>query len=144
MPGHAKATGQCLCGAVKITLTADHTEIGICHCSMCRRWTGGPNMAINVGQDIEIEGKENVTAYRSSDWAERAFCRTCGSSLYYRMVEADAYIVYAGLLDDQSGLSLESQIFIDEKPDFYDFANETKNMTGAEVLAMFAPPADNG
>ena len=32
-----------------------------------------------------------------------------------------------------------SQIFIDEKPAYYDFANKTKNMTGAEVFAAFAP-----
>ncbi len=33
-----------------------------------------------------------------------------------------------------------SQIFIDEKPAYYDFANKTHNMTGAEVFAAFAPP----
>jgi hypothetical protein len=30
--------------------------------------------------------------------------------------------------------------FIDEKPSFYNFSNETTNMTGAEFFAMFAPP----
>ena len=142
MPDDTKATGQCLCGAVKIKLTADHKDIGVCHCNMCRRWGSGPNMAIDVGKDIEIEGADNVTAYRSSDWAERAFCRICGSNLYYRVVEAGTYFVCAGILDRPDGLSLTGQIFIDEKPAFYDFANETKNMTGAEVFAMFAPPAD--
>jgi hypothetical protein len=34
------------------------------------------------------------------------------------------------------------QVFIDSKPQFYDFANETKMMTGAEVVAAFAPPPD--
>jgi hypothetical protein len=38
---------------------------------------------------------------------------------------------------------LTSQIFIDEKPAYYTFANQTKTMTGAEVFAMFAPPAGN-
>ena len=34
------------------------------------------------------------------------------------------------------------QIFIDEKPAYYDFANKTHNMTGAEVFAQFAPGGD--
>ena len=33
---------------------------------------------------------------------------------------------------------MKRQIFIDEKPDWYDFANETETMTGPEVIAMFS------
>ncbi len=141
MSDDRKATGRCLCGAVKIKLTGDHGDVGVCHCSMCRRWGSGPNMAIDVGKDIEIEGSDHVAVYRSSDWAERGFCRDCGSNLYYRIVEVDHYFVCAGILDEPGGLVLTSQIFIDEKPGFYDFANPTKNMTGAEVFAMYAPSA---
>lgn len=144
MPDDSKMTGRCLCGAVKITVTGDHKDVGACHCGMCRRWGGGPTMALDVGQDIEIEGKDHIIAYRSSDWAERAFCKTCGSNLYYRLVDADSYVVCVGILDDQDGMTLKSQIFIDEKPAYYDFANQTKNMTGAEVFAMYAPPTEQG
>ena len=139
MASDGNTTGRCLCGAVRVTVTGDHTDVGICHCSMCRRWGSGPNMAVDVGKDIEIEGRENVTAYRSSQWAERAFCKICGSNLYYRIVETDQHILCAGILDDPAGLTLTGQIFIDDKPEFYDFANETKTMTGAEVFAMYAP-----
>ena len=139
MPDDSKMTGKCLCGAVKIAVSGSHRDVGICHCSMCRRWGSGPNMAIDVGSDIEIDGRDNVTAYRSSPWAERAFCKTCGSNLYYRIVDADQYVVCAGVLDDPAGLTLTNQIFIDDKPNFYAFANETKTMTGAEVFAMYAP-----
>ena len=142
MSDESKVTGACLCGAVKITLTGQHNDVDICHCSMCRRWSSGPNMAIHVGKSIEIEGRDYVTVYPSSDWAERAFCRVCGSNLYYRIVEADDYVVSAGIFEDQSNRVLVSQFFIDEKPEFYDFANETKNLTGAEVFAMYAPTAD--
>ncbi len=140
MSDESNATGRCLCGAVSIKLTAEHKEAGICHCSMCRRWSGAPNISIEVGQDIEIDGKDHVTVYKSSDWAERAFCKTCGSNLYYRLIEADEYVICAGILDDQDSLALTIQIFIDEKPKFYEFANETKTMTGAEVFALYAPP----
>ena len=142
MSDNDKATGRCLCGAVTITLTGEHKEVGICHCTMCRRWSGAPLMALEVGTEIEIAGKDHVTAYRSSEWAERAFCKTCGTNLYYRLVDAGGYVLCAGVLDDQDDLVLTSQIFIDEKPGYYAFANETATMTGAEVFAMYAPLQD--
>jgi len=77
--------------------------------------------------------------YKSSDWAERGFCGNCGTNLFYRLVESDVHVMSPGSLDDQSELSLTSQIFIDEKPDWYEFANETEKMTGAEVFAKYAP-----
>lgn len=133
-------TGRCLCGKVTFTVTEPVSEVGACHCGMCRRWTGGVLFAVDCGQAVEFEGEEHIVRYRSSDWAERAFCGTCGSNLFYRLVESGQIILAAGALDDQSGLKFTDQIFIDEKPDWYAFANETKTMTGAEVFALYAPP----
>ena len=46
-------------------------------------------------------------------------------------------ILSAGLFQDQ-GFELTGQIFIDEKPALYDFRNDTRKLTGAEVMAAFA------
>ena len=135
-------TGKCLCGEVKIKVTGEHNDVGTCHCEMCRRWSSGPYMAVHVGTDLEIEGSENITAYRSSDWAERAFCNKCGSNLYYKLLGNGEYMLSAGLLEDQGGMELINQVFVDEKPDYYDLANETNEMTGAEVFAYYAPKDD--
>ena len=43
-----------------------------------------------------------------------------------------------GLFDNSEELKFDHQIFIDEKPDYYSFSNETKNMTGEEVIAQFS------
>jgi len=40
-------------------------------------------------------------------------------------------------LDDQSRMRFTRQIFIDEKPDYYDFANPTEMQTGEQVFAAF-------
>ena len=128
--------GSCLCGAVTITLPETKT-IGACHCSMCRRWGGGPLLVLDVEEEIGIDGAEHVTAYASSDWAERALCSKCGTHLYYNLKGQAHYAVPAGLFQDTDGLELASQIFVDEKPDYYAFANETPMLTGAEVFAMF-------
>lgn len=43
----------------------------------------------------------------------------------------------AGIFDDIDDVVFDHQIFIDEKPDNYQFANETHNLTGEEVFAQF-------
>ena len=48
----------------------------------------------------------------------------------------------AEAFDDRGDFALTSQIFVDEKPAYYDFANKTKNMTGAEVFAAFGASQD--
>ena len=49
-------------------------------------------------------------------------------------------MVPVGLFDASEGLVFDQQVFIDEKPAYYDFANKTENMTGAELFAKHAPP----
>jgi len=108
---------------------------------MCRKWGGGPLIAFDCGTDVLLEGKENISIFNSSDWAERGFCKQCGTHLFYRIKEGHQYILPVGLFDEDERLKFEEQIFIDEKPSFYDFANKTNNMTGAEVFAKYAPPS---
>nr|WP_229680731.1 GFA family protein [Marinobacterium zhoushanense] len=113
-------------------------HVGACHCSMCRKWTGGPLMAVDCGTEVKFSGEENISTYSSSDWAERGFCARCGSHLFYRLKQNGQYIIPAGLFDTAEALNFDHQIFIDEKPEYYAFANETKNMTGEEVFASFS------
>ena len=86
---------------------------------------------------ITFEG--TPTVYRSSDWAERGFCSTCGSSLFYRLQSSDGPLhISLGSLDDCEALAFTHQVFIDKKPEGYTFENETGVMTSEEVLAMLA------
>ena len=134
--------GQCLCGAVHITSKSAGNSVGACHCRMCRRWSGGPFMEVDCGVDVSIDGEENVSIFDSSPWAERAFCGTCGTHLFYRIKETRQHMVPVGLLDGDENLVFDQQVFIDEKPSFYSFANETHDMTGAEIFAKYAPSGE--
>ena len=134
--------GHCLCGAVHITASAMSTKVGVCHCGMCRRWTGGPLFAMDCGSDVTFKGQENIGVFASSDWAERGFCKKCGSHLFYRLKQANQYIMPAGIFDNAEQLVFDHQIFIEEKPEYYSFANKTHNMTGAEVFAQYAPVSE--
>ena len=133
-----KGEGHCLCGAVSVTASTMGNKVGACHCGMCRRWTGGPLMAIDCSTNVTFEGEENITVFESSQWAERGFCNKCGSHLFYRLKENKQYYIPAGLFETCDNLVLNSQVFIDKKPAYYSFANETKNMTEAEIFAMYA------
>lgn len=131
------ATGKCLCG--KVTFTAENvdTHVHACHCSMCRHWSGGPLLAAQAGS-VTFQGGEAIRRYDSSPWAERGFCAECGSSLFYRLKEADTYILCTGAFDDQSVFELAGEIYIDEKPPGYAFAGEHPRQTGEEFMASLA------
>jgi len=130
--------GRCLCGAVRVVVTKSSHQVGVCHCKTCRTWAGGPLFAVDCGTDVRFEGEDNISIFQSSEWAERGFCRTCGSHLFYRLKQNGQYMLPVGLLEDGGHWTFDHQVFIDEKPDFYAFANETKDMTGAEVFAKFS------
>ncbi|MBW4458295.1 MAG: GFA family protein [Nostoc indistinguendum CM1-VF10] len=131
--------GSCLCGAVSLSTTSMSNQMGACHCSMCRKWGGGPLLAIDCKGDVSFSGEENIRIYQSSEWAERAFCNQCGSHLFYKLKQNNQYFIPVGLFEKCEGLVFDHQVFIDEKPKYYCFADETKNLTGAEVFAQFAP-----
>ncbi len=109
---------------------------------MCRKWSGGIYLALEVAPDaITFEGADKITTYPSSDWAERGFCSTCGGNLYYRFMgpgtHHGTYHVGMGSLDDPAGISVTEEIFVDHKPEGYALAGQLNGMTEAEVLAMF-------
>ena len=125
------ANGSCLCGAVTIKAKAMSTDVGACHCNFCRKWTGGPLMTVDCKSDVEIDGQEHVSVFKSSDWAERGFCSHCGSHLFYRLKQHNQYIVPDGLFDPDQ-MRFDHQIFVDEKPRFGAEEEGKKDpMTGA-------------
>ena len=121
MSEQIEAKGQCLCGSVKLSAKSVSKNAGVCHCSMCRQWTGGPLLAVDCGTEVEFEGTKAISTYASSEWAERGFCAKCGSNLFYKIKQTGQYIVPAGVLNIESELTLDHQIFIDEKPSYYCF-----------------------
>ena len=137
-------TGKCLCGAVKFTVRDLADDFGACHCKMCQRWAGSSMLNVTVPNNtITFDGSNNIQTYKSSDWAERAWCSQCGSGIWYK-VTADTefggtYHIPVGLFDDPSGLKLKRQFFTDTPRAGYSFADKTENMTEADVWAKYAP-----
>ncbi|MEL6877415.1 MAG: GFA family protein [Pseudomonadota bacterium] len=126
--------GHCLCGAVTITVEAPHKELDICHCKMCARWGGAMYAGLEV-DSFSIGGEASISVYQSSDWAERAFCSKCGSNLWYKFLPTGNRTFLAGLFDLPEGIEIKQQIFVDEKPDWYDLVQKSPMKTGPEIIA---------
>ncbi len=108
--------GGCLCGAVRFRgkLIGDAAR---CHCEQCRRWSGDTWASVEM-DEVHITG-DSLRWYRSSDVAERGFCATCGSSLFWRQVGSDQVGAALGCLDAPTGLVLSRHIFTAFKGDYY-------------------------
>jgi hypothetical protein len=127
--------GQCLCGAVKLQAKVEK-HMDACHCGMCQRWGGGP-LLVTHACEVAFDGGEAIANYASSEWAQRGFCRHCGTHLYYTLLSGEGYEVPVGLFGDGVEFEFVKEIFIDNKPAWYDFANTTVKQTEAEVFAQF-------
>ena len=76
-------TGECNCGAVAFEVDAEPPGIYVCHCSICRRSTGGNGIAVLVVDNDDFQwrrGEEQVATWKKpdADW-ETWFCKVCGS-----------------------------------------------------------------
>ena len=129
--------GSCLCGSVKFTTGQIH-HLDVCHCLMCQRWTGGPFIGADYRNgDVVLTKDDMLKWYASSDWAKRGFCSECGSSLFYRLNDnPEFWAVCAGALEMPNNINISKEIFIDEKPGYYDLSGDREPLTGPEFLAQ--------
>jgi hypothetical protein len=134
--------GRCLCGGVRFRAGLTSFSFGACHCDMCRRWVGSALLAISVPTDnIHWDGHANIARFQSSSWAERANCKVCGTALFYRVTSdgpgAGDTELPIGLFDSADGLTFDSEIYIDLKPDSFAYAGDRKRMTRAQTHEHF-------
>jgi hypothetical protein len=137
-----------MCGAIEIAARNVPQIFGACHCDMCKRWTGNTFNGVSVAHaDLTLTGADAMKVIKSSDWAERAFCGSCGSPIWYRVTEDGPYSktvsLAIGLLDDWDGMTLGHAFYTDRKTSVHVRPEGCKDYTEAETLAMFAP-ADEG
>ncbi|MBY5933562.1 GFA family protein [Tateyamaria omphalii] len=137
-----KMTGGCLCRAVRFVARNVPTTFGICHCESCRRWTGSALFEVSVKtDDLTWSGAEHIATRATSDWAERAWCKECGTNLYFRQTKEGEWFggtdLPMGLFDDPDGFSLTHEIFVDHKPSGIPLQDcGQKRLTRDEVVAL--------
>jgi hypothetical protein len=123
---------------IEAGLESDEKTYHACHCGMCLRMSGGPVMAVSVGKNVKITGEDNITAYDSTPWMQRGFCKRCGTKVFYRVKETGDLHIPVWLFEKHEDFKFGSQIFIDRKPASYEFANQTPTMTEAEFQKKYS------
>ncbi|MEL7541779.1 MAG: GFA family protein [Pseudomonadota bacterium] len=112
-------SGECNCGSVAFEINADVKDVYVCHCSICRKWTGNNGVAVVVVANSTLRwrrGKDQIRTWTKprADW-QSSFCSICGSALPVSN-DDERVAVPAGLLDDaDSNLSVAAHIWVGSK-----------------------------
>jgi len=98
-------TGGCQCGAVRYALYAEPLNPYLCHCRMCQKAVGNYFAAYALLRLSDLAWTRGKPAFwRSSEEAERGFCRECGTPLSFRYVARDQISMALGTFDDLTRL----------------------------------------
>ena len=78
---------------------------------------------------IDVSGR--VTWFASSANARRGFCAICGSQLFWDG-PSDNLAIFAGSLDNPTGLSMAGHIYVADKGDYYDLTDDLPKAAGTD------------
>ena len=112
MTSSNEKSGACLCGAITFSANLP-SNIGACHCEICRGWSGGVHFFIEA-TNVKICGEPAI--FSSSEWAERGFCITCGTQLFGRLKDKSRWFFSAFLFPDAEKMPIKIELFSDERP----------------------------
>lgn len=115
-----QTSGQCLCGDVRYRINGALRPIVHCYCGQCRRTHGlmGPYTQVEDSA-LHLVEESGLRWYGSSGHAERGFCGTCGSSLFWRPINGERVSISAGTLDQPTRLSVIGHIYTTDLADFH-------------------------
>ena len=137
-PSTPRATGGCLCGAVRYEVRGPLRDVVVCHCSRCRRSHGHvAAYAACSAADLVVEDLGALRWHDEGDRA-RAFCGACGGRLFWRASGRDTVSIAAGSLDEPTGLRTVAQIHTATPGDYYADLGEGERHPGP------LPPAARG
>ena len=120
-------TGQCLCGQVRFTISAERLGARMCWCRDCQYIaSGSPTVNVLFPQEAVQYAGEITTLQMTADsgnTVERGFCPTCGSQLFSRTVEpaGQPMRVRAGTLNDPNIQPPQAIIWAESAPQWATF-----------------------
>ena len=115
--------GRCLCGAIAYAVDGDLRAVTNCHCERCRRFTGHHMAATSAAvDDVRLEDPEALlTWFAPVPEAAYAFCRRCGSSLFWRAdSDPDRWSICAGTLTPPTGLVTTEAWWVSQASDYHE------------------------
>lgn len=119
-------TGGCLCGELRYEATAAPFDGTFCHCSMCRKSTGGLfsiGVLFNWSDFRVVKGEPKY--YQAAEFSRYAFCENCGSTIYGAYDGSPSLYVYLGGMDNPGDWPFNAEgwsghVFVDDKVSWYE------------------------
>lgn len=124
-------SGRCLCGAVHYVVTGPLRPVINCHCDRCRRFTGHHMAATaTAAADVTIIDADQVLAWFSVPGAAYGFCRSCGSSLFWRAQATPRQLsICAGTLTTPTQLRTVEAWWVSQASDYFTRADLPEHAT---------------
>jgi hypothetical protein len=122
--------GACNCGAVAFEIDGPLSGVFVCHCSICRRFTGSNGIAVVVVGNQRFRwtrGQDQITAWSKpgSDW-HCWFCKTCGAPLPGPNDDARMFIPAGLLTEGADALKVLHHIWVDSRAPWDEIADAGK------------------
>lgn len=135
-------TGGCLCGAVRFVSTSAPVRGVICHCAMCRKHSGAPALAFVHFRASDFTWTHDAPKrYRSSEFAERGFCPSCGSTLsMHESVLSDRVQITVGSLDQPERVRIDDHVWTAQQIPWFEVADSLPRFANSSS----AVPSDAG
>lgn len=112
-------TGRCLCGAIAFSCNSRSQFAHECHCQQCPRWSGHVWAYVTMRWTaLTFQRDDGLRWHRQTKKAERGFCVTCGTSMFWRPEGLGRVDVSAAVLDQPTGLRLGAVSFPEFQGDY--------------------------
>ena len=116
-------SGQCLCGAVRVSIAAEPVGARTCLCRACQKFGGGNGTtnaffaADGVAHEGALTWYESTADSGNTTW--RAFCPACGTHVFTKgSARPDLCGVRLGMLDEGSPIAPQAVIWTESAPDW--------------------------
>jgi hypothetical protein len=131
-------SGQCMCGALRFTVSGPSLWCGHCHCRFCRHahgaafvtWVGFPQANVRITAHGDAADDDALRWYHSSKESRRGSCARCGTMMFFESTVAPgethiARACIAGAIDREP----EFHTFFDQKVAWTVVDDELPKMT---------------
>ncbi|WP_231098163.1 GFA family protein [Pseudoalteromonas luteoviolacea] len=127
--------GSCNCNAVQFEISLPITDIYVCHCSICRKASGGNGVSVAVVNNQHfawLTGTDKIKTWHkpNHDWV-CSFCTQCGSNLPGKNDDQRMYVP-VGLIanDDLAGAKVVQHMWVSSKACWEEIGDEGQQHDG--------------
>lgn len=116
-----KLTGGCQCGALRYEWLEKPGFSSVCYCRMCQKASGQPFMGLAGAKPEHLRWtRGTLSVFKSSNMAERGFCKDCGTPLTYMFEGTGNISVTINSLDDPEAVPPTRQYGVESKVSWVD------------------------